>query len=37
MTEVAFTVLGRPQPAGSKRGFAIRKAGKLTRQLRRRA
>jgi hypothetical protein len=27
MTELAFTVYGKPQPAGSKRAFAIRKAG----------
>jgi hypothetical protein len=28
--EVAFTVLGRPQPAGSKRAFAVRRGGALT-------
>ncbi len=27
MTAIEFQVLGRPQPAGSKRAFAVRKAG----------
>lgn len=27
---VTFTVLGHPEPAGSKRAFAIRKGGELT-------
>jgi Holliday junction resolvase RusA-like endonuclease len=30
MTALAFVVLGRPQPAGSKRAFPIRRAGKVT-------
>jgi len=27
---IGFVVLGRPQPAGSKRAFAVRKGGRLT-------
>ena len=30
MTELAFTVLGRPQPAGSKRAFPVRRGGRVT-------
>lgn len=30
MTSVTFTVLGRPQPAGSKRAFPIRRGGQVT-------
>lgn len=30
MTRVAFTVYGKPEPAGSKRAHAIRKGGELT-------
>ncbi len=30
MIDVSFTVLGKPQPKGSKRAFAIRKGGVLT-------
>lgn len=30
MTALEFTVLGRPQPAGSKRAFAVRRGGALT-------
>jgi Holliday junction resolvase RusA-like endonuclease len=33
MTELTFTVYGKPQPAGSKRAFAIRKAGIPTGQI----
>lgn len=30
MTRVAFTIYGKPEPAGSKRAFAVRKGGELT-------
>ncbi len=33
MPELRFTVLGKPQPAGSKRAFAIRKGGVPTGQI----
>jgi Holliday junction resolvase RusA-like endonuclease len=32
VTSVAFTVLGKPAPAGSKRSFAVRRGGVLTGQ-----
>lgn len=33
MTELSFTVYGKPEPAGSKRAFAIRRGGELTGQV----
>lgn len=33
MTRLEFTVVGRPVPAGSKTGFAVRKGGVLTGQV----
>jgi Holliday junction resolvase RusA-like endonuclease len=33
MTELAFTVYGKPQPAGSKRAFAIKRGGVPTGQV----